>query len=139
MGETAENWMAMPETGRQAGVGTATPINNTADGLADAAATGPSARNGTDGRARTPAPGAGHPQPAPLPAATRMATPQTGGDVEKPARPWLKPVLLGAGLIALILGVQWGVRYWHWAQVHASTDDAYLTTDVIQITPQVNG
>jgi membrane fusion protein (multidrug efflux system) len=32
-----------------------------------------------------------------------------------------------------------GYSYWRYASTHVSTDDAYLTTDVVQITPQVSG
>ena len=41
------------------------------------------------------------------------------------------PVLLVAGII--------GFRHYKWSQWHVSTDDAYTTSDVIQVTPQVNG
>jgi membrane fusion protein (multidrug efflux system) len=57
----------------------------------------------------------------------------------RPARSWLRPLLLAAFLIALVIGGAWGLRYWQFARTHVSTDDAYLTTDVVQITPQVAG
>ncbi len=49
------------------------------------------------------------------------------------------PVAIGIVVVAiLVLGIL-GYRYWAFASVHASTDDAYLTTNVAQVTPQVAG
>ena len=62
---------------------------------------------------------------------------KTDAGRKRPA--WVKPVML-VGLLALIVvGVLWGIRYWRFASTHVSTDDAYLTTDIVPITPQVNG
>ncbi len=38
--------------------------------------------------------------------------------------------------IAVIVG---GTNYWRYSSAHASTDDAYLTADIITIAPQVSG
>lgn len=55
----------------------------------------------------------------------------------KDRRPSAKTaVILGA--VILVVGVL-GVRHWLWAQKHVATDDAFLTSDVIQISPQVDG
>lgn len=40
---------------------------------------------------------------------------------------------------AIITGLIVAFRYWRFYITHVSTDDAYLTTDVVQITPQVSG
>lgn len=63
------------------------------------------------------------------------------GDGKMPERKatWHKPALLAAALVLLVVGVVWGFRIWQFNSVHASTDDAYLVADVIQITPQVAG
>lgn len=45
---------------------------------------------------------------------------------------------LGA-LAVLVLASVFGVHYWRLAQQHINTDDAYLTADITQIAPQVNG
>src|SRR5579885_1376831 len=52
---------------------------------------------------------------------------------------WVKKVGLVVLLFALIIGGIVGYSYWRYASTHVSTDDAYLTTDVVQITPQVSG
>lgn len=52
---------------------------------------------------------------------------------------WVKPVGMVALVIALLIGAVWGVRAWSFSRTHVSTDDAQLTTDLVQITPQING
>jgi len=50
-----------------------------------------------------------------------------------------KPLILAAvGALVLLGGVK-GVAAWRWGQWHVGTDDAYITSDVIQVTPQVAG
>lgn len=41
--------------------------------------------------------------------------------------------------ILVIFGAIYGYHFWRYISTHADTDDAYLTTDVIQISPQVSG
>ncbi len=57
----------------------------------------------------------------------------------KKARPWLKPLIFIITLIMLAVGVSYGLRAYRYSQTHTSTDDAYLTSDVVPITPQVAG
>ncbi len=52
-----------------------------------------------------------------------------------PAKIVLRIVLI----LALIVGATIGIRYLMWTRGHASTDDAYVTGDVVQISPQVSG
>jgi membrane fusion protein (multidrug efflux system) len=42
-------------------------------------------------------------------------------------------------VIVVIIAAVFGVRCWEYASSHVSTDDAALTSDVIQISPQVSG
>jgi membrane fusion protein (multidrug efflux system) len=49
------------------------------------------------------------------------------------------PILIVVGVIVLIVAGIFGARYWQFASTHSATDDAYLTSDVIQISPQVSG
>lgn len=51
----------------------------------------------------------------------------------------LKPKLLGGVAVLVIVLLAVGVRYWMFASRHVSTDNAYLTADVVQISPQVSG
>ncbi len=61
-------------------------------------------------------------------------------ETEAPERKgWVKKVGLAVLLFALVIGSIVGYSYWRYASTHVSTDDAYLTTDVVQITPQVSG
>lgn len=53
--------------------------------------------------------------------------------------PWLRTAGIAIGIVVLVAGAIYGWRYLDFASKHASTDDAYLTTDLVQITPQVNG
>lgn len=50
-----------------------------------------------------------------------------------------KPFILAAVAVLALVGASKGVAAWRWGQWHASTDDAYITSDVIQVTPQVAG
>ena len=50
-----------------------------------------------------------------------------------------KPLLVGLLVIFLVCVGVFGYRYWRWSADHASTDDAYLTGDIVQISPQVTG
>lgn len=47
-------------------------------------------------------------------------------------------IFIVVGVIALI-GVIFGVKTWSFNSVHATTDDAYITTDVVPITPKIQG
>ncbi|HEY9639291.1 MAG TPA: HlyD family secretion protein [Coleofasciculaceae cyanobacterium] len=55
---------------------------------------------------------------------------------QPPRRKWILFGLLGAGLIA---GSILGYRWWRYASVHETTDDAYVTTDVHPINARING
>ena len=61
------------------------------------------------------------------------------GEPAKPAKPWVKPVMITVVLAVLVVGALWGLRAWEFGSTHASTDDAYVTADIVQITPQVAG
>lgn len=88
----------------------------------------------------------------PLDVGAGSATPEapvaepTRPEVEVPGTPQgrngkgrMKPLLMAAGLAALLLGGAKGAQSWHYSATHVGTDDAYVTTDVVQITPQVSG
>lgn len=49
------------------------------------------------------------------------------------------PVFLIVLAVAIIAGAVFGLRYFRFASTHTSTDDAYITSDVVQIAPQVSG
>src|SRR5262245_27094788 len=59
---------------------------------------------------------------------------------ERPsARPIQKILLLLGGVLVLGIGSVWGARAWQFGATHVATDDAYLTSDTVPITPQVAG
>ncbi len=68
-------------------------------------------------------------------------------DVEEPLdgingtgrRPWTRPLLAAGLVVALAIAIMFGVRYARFAAVHVSTDDAAVSSDVTQISPQVSG
>lgn len=62
----------------------------------------------------------------------------TVAQAPQPARKRNPGAILAIAVVLVVLGVM-GYRYWAFATVHASTDDAYLTTNVAQVTPQVAG
>jgi membrane fusion protein (multidrug efflux system) len=83
--------------------------------------------------------GAGAAQPTPSP--QEQAQPKAPASVaaEKPQAKWIKPVAITVVLAALFAGAIWGFNAWQFGSAHVSTDDAYLTADIVQITPQVAG
>ncbi|HLV81277.1 MAG TPA: HlyD family efflux transporter periplasmic adaptor subunit [Chthonomonadaceae bacterium] len=86
--------------------------------------------------------GDGHNGAGPATAPETPAVTQSGveeGPEKRRAPSWLKPVGLTLLAVVLVCAILFGVRYWKYAQAHVSTDDAYLTSDVVQITPQVSG
>ncbi|HEY3411429.1 MAG TPA: HlyD family secretion protein [Armatimonadota bacterium] len=51
-----------------------------------------------------------------------------------------KKLAVGIALAVLVIaGVVFGFRYWEFATTHTGTDDAYVTSNVVQISPQVSG
>jgi membrane fusion protein (multidrug efflux system) len=43
------------------------------------------------------------------------------------------------GLIVLLIGLVFGVRYWLYARSHETTDDAFIDGHIVQISPKVSG
>src|SRR5437763_11371373 len=50
-----------------------------------------------------------------------------------------RPAFLLIAAIILIVGAILGVRYWLYARVHESTDDAFIDGHVVQVSPKVSG
>ena len=54
----------------------------------------------------------------------------------KPSR---KRVLIAIGIVAVVVGVAWGLRWWTVGRFVETTDDAYLKADSVTIAPKVSG
>ncbi|MCE5313643.1 MAG: biotin/lipoyl-binding protein [Armatimonadota bacterium] len=52
---------------------------------------------------------------------------------------WTKALTIAAIVVVAAAGCVIGIRYWDYATTHVSTDNAMLTGDVVQISPQVSG
>ena len=50
-----------------------------------------------------------------------------------------RTVLLSLGVVALVIGAVWGIRWWTVGRFIESTDDAYLQADSVTIAPKVSG
>jgi membrane fusion protein (multidrug efflux system) len=50
-----------------------------------------------------------------------------------------RPAFLIGGLIVLLIGLVFGVRYWLYARSHETTDDAFIDGHIVQISPKVSG
>ncbi|MCE5322335.1 biotin/lipoyl-binding protein [bacterium] len=58
----------------------------------------------------------------------------------KPGKTGLKnPFVKVLVSVVAIVAILFGIHYWRYASSHVSTDDAYLTADIITIAPQVSG
>ncbi len=75
----------------------------------------------------------GNGRSAPSPAPEANPAPRSGRSL------LARGTLLLAGTLVLVLGSAWGYRSWQFGAVHVSTDDAYLASDTVPITPQVAG
>ncbi len=69
---------------------------------------------------------------------------QNGGDTaDKQPKQGMKPltklVLFAVGAVALVFAVIWGLRYWNFSKSHVSTDDAYVTGNLINVSPVIGG
>lgn len=51
----------------------------------------------------------------------------------------MKPKVIGPLAVVAVIALVMGARYWSYASTHVSTDNAYITADVVQISPQVTG
>ena len=58
------------------------------------------------------------------------------GPSSKPSR---KPLILGVVGVLVVLAAIYLTRFMAWSAIHVSTDDATISTDVVQISPQVSG
>jgi membrane fusion protein (multidrug efflux system) len=48
-------------------------------------------------------------------------------------------MLYGLCIVLLGIGVPYGWQLWQYYQTHESTDDAYVVSDIVPLSPQVNG
>jgi membrane fusion protein (multidrug efflux system) len=49
------------------------------------------------------------------------------------------PLFILVAVIAVIALIVWGVRFWGYSQTHVSTDDAYVTGDLVNVSPIIPG
>src|SRR5437868_392341 len=81
------------------------------------------------------------PERAPVEPAEKAPEPGEGeaGAAGRKRPAALKALLVTGGLAVLLTVGAWSARSWQYASTHVGTDDAYVTTDVVQVTPQVSG
>jgi membrane fusion protein (multidrug efflux system) len=69
-----------------------------------------------------------------------LKTERQAKQVKKPGKTGVRNPLVKAAIAVIgIAAIVSGVHYWMYASSHISTDDAYLTADIITIAPQVSG
>ncbi len=64
---------------------------------------------------------------------------ETGSEPNPKGASWVKPFMLILVLGAVVYGTIIGIGHFRFAAAHTSTDNATLTSDVVQIAPQVSG
>ena len=57
----------------------------------------------------------------------------------KRMKPLTKLILGIVGAVALLFAILWGIRYWNFSKTHASTDDAYVKGNMIDVSPVIPG
>lgn len=65
--------------------------------------------------------------------------PQQGNGNGGAKRLTQSPIFRIAALVIIVLAVLYGLRYYHYSQTHVSTDDAFVTGDLINISPVISG
>jgi len=61
--------------------------------------------------------------------------------VKVPAKPRRIKRIVGYTLLAaaVVMGGRYGYSYWQWAEVHESTDNAFIDAHIVQVSSRVNG
>jgi membrane fusion protein (multidrug efflux system) len=49
------------------------------------------------------------------------------------------PLVIAAAIVAFIVLLVWGINYYGYSKTHVSTDDAYVTGDLINVSPIISG
>ncbi|MDR5740804.1 MULTISPECIES: HlyD family secretion protein [unclassified Caballeronia] len=70
-----------------------------------------------------------------------VAAPTQGGDsnAATQGKPSRRRLLIIVGIVAAVVAIAWGLRWWTVGRFVESTDDAYLKADSVTIAPKVSG
>jgi len=70
-----------------------------------------------------------------------VAAPTQGGDSNSATqgKPSRRRLLIIVGIVAAVVALAWGLRWWSVGRFVESTDDAYLKADSVTIAPKVSG
>jgi membrane fusion protein (multidrug efflux system) len=60
-------------------------------------------------------------------------------DEKKPASPLRKVIITGVIAAAVIAAIIWGISYYNYSQNHVGTDDAYVTGNLVNVSPIISG
>jgi len=75
---------------------------------------------------------------APAPPQTPKPLDGNNASAQKQALRKRLPVLLVVGILAIV-GLIYGVNYFLWSRTHVSTDDAYVTGNLVNVSPIIGG
>jgi membrane fusion protein (multidrug efflux system) len=104
-------------------------------GKTAATLTGPTPTRHGSGAAVVESPEPRHDFPARPPEEARDSE-ETG----QPSRaPWVRPLMFLVIAIVVVYGATVAMAHWRFSKTHVSTDNATVTSDVVQIAPQVSG
>ena len=81
----------------------------------------------------------GHVKYAPLSDKKEDGADDKKDEDKKPADPRKKAIGIVVGAIVLIIALIWGIRYYHYAKTHTSTDDAYVEGNLVNVSPIISG
>lgn len=65
--------------------------------------------------------------------------PQVGGDSKPTPNPARRSLIAAVAAVILVAAVLWGVRYWRYARAHVSTNDAYVSGNLVNVSPIISG
>lgn len=70
----------------------------------------------------------------------KESKPDPAAEQQKKAGNPRRTLILGlVAAVLLVLGLTWGVRYFHYAGTHVGTDDAYITGNLVNVSPIISG
>jgi membrane fusion protein (multidrug efflux system) len=52
---------------------------------------------------------------------------------------WGRLLIIGLVILLLVIGIPWGLNFWHYSSTHVSTDDAYISGNLVSVSPLVSG
>jgi len=64
---------------------------------------------------------------------------ETASAGNPPRRAWVKPLVILVVVALFLAGAAWAFRAWSWSRTHVSTDDAFVSGSLVNVSPSISG